>query len=149
MSDTHKVKQLTEDKVVQRLKGQHIKVVEVISFETRCLAVPDKLHKMGAIIDRVLLLDYETLAIPPDEDHKLRSLHRDKIHKLFQDLKAPIEEESVSPYAANRSEEHTSELQSHSFISYAVFCLKKKTTKQKIISQEKLGASNKITLKLQ
>src|ERR1051326_9569871 len=27
----------------------------------------------------------------------------------------------------NRSEEHTSELQSHSFISYAVFCLKKKT----------------------
>ena len=28
----------------------------------------------------------------------------------------------------NRSEEHTSELQSHSFISYAVFCLKKKIT---------------------
>src|ERR1051326_9341919 len=28
---------------------------------------------------------------------------------------------------ASRSEEHTSELQSHSFISYAVFCLKKKT----------------------
>ena len=27
-----------------------------------------------------------------------------------------------------RSEEHTSELQSRSFISYAVFCLKKKTT---------------------
>src|ERR1051326_9502172 len=26
---------------------------------------------------------------------------------------------------ADRSEEHTSELQSHSFISYAVFCLKK------------------------
>src|ERR1051326_9446225 len=29
-----------------------------------------------------------------------------------------------------RSEEHTSELQSHSFISYAVFCLKKKNTTQ-------------------
>ena len=29
-----------------------------------------------------------------------------------------------------RSEEHTSELQSHSFISYAVFCLKKKKTTQ-------------------
>ena len=28
-----------------------------------------------------------------------------------------------------RSEEHTSELQSHSFISYAVFCLKKKKKK--------------------
>ena len=30
---------------------------------------------------------------------------------------------------ARRSEEHTSELQSHSFISYAVFCLKKKKKK--------------------
>ena len=30
-----------------------------------------------------------------------------------------------------RSEEHTSELQSHSFISYAVFCLKKKNKKNK------------------
>ncbi len=30
-----------------------------------------------------------------------------------------------------RSEEHTSELQSHSFISYAVFCLKKKKKKNK------------------
>ena len=30
---------------------------------------------------------------------------------------------------AYRSEEHTSELQSHSFISYAVFCLKKKKLK--------------------
>ena len=33
----------------------------------------------------------------------------------------------VTPKANTfRSEEHTSELQSHSFISYAVFCLKKK-----------------------
>ena len=31
-----------------------------------------------------------------------------------------------------RSEEHTSELQSHSFISYAVFCLKKKKKKNKL-----------------
>src|SRR3546814_6793478 len=32
--------------------------------------------------------------------------------------------------AGNRSEEHTSELQSLMRISYAVFCLKKKTTNQ-------------------
>ena len=32
--------------------------------------------------------------------------------------------------ARARSEEHTSELQSHSFISYAVFCLKKKNKKK-------------------
>src|SRR6186713_3700644 len=33
--------------------------------------------------------------------------------------------------ASSRSEEHTSELQSHSGISYAVFCLKKKKNKKR------------------
>ena len=33
-------------------------------------------------------------------------------------------------FGSLRSEEHTSELQSHSFISYAVFCLKKKKNKK-------------------
>src|SRR6056300_1856220 len=37
-----------------------------------------------------------------------------------------------------RSEEHTSELQSHSEISYAVFCLKKKKTKKKKITDSLL-----------
>src|SRR5210317_2629731 len=35
-----------------------------------------------------------------------------------------------------RSEEHTSELQSHSEISYAVFCLKKKKQKPKYTSAQ-------------
>src|ERR1051326_9597276 len=35
--------------------------------------------------------------------------------------------ERCAHFHIHRSEEHTSELQSHSFISYAVFCLKKKT----------------------
>ena len=40
-----------------------------------------------------------------------------------------IDEKTVSQLIKERSEEHTSELQSHSFISYAVFCLKKKNKK--------------------
>ena len=40
-----------------------------------------------------------------------------------QDKDLPIPEKVY--YTLKRSEEHTSELQSHSFISYAVFCLKK------------------------
>ena len=40
-------------------------------------------------------------------------------------------EEKKEALASWRSEEHTSELQSHSFISYAVFCLKKKKQKHK------------------
>ena len=48
-------------------------------------------------------------------------------HLAFNDPPADFETEEP------RSEEHTSELQSHSFISYAVFCLKKKK-KHHIIS---------------
>src|ERR1051326_3357284 len=53
---------------------------------------------------------------------------------LFRSVKDVYNQNAVyigtidySPRVA-RSEEHTSELQSHSFISYAVFCLKKKYT---------------------
>src|SRR3546814_4409597 len=40
----------------------------------------------------------------------------------------PCKDAIVSPRGRYRSEEHTSELQSLMRISYAVFCLKKKTT---------------------
>src|SRR3546814_8980584 len=40
---------------------------------------------------------------------------------------APLDETDVRVAAGERSEEHTSELQSLMRISYAVFCLKKKT----------------------
>src|ERR1051326_9627349 len=40
--------------------------------------------------------------------------------------------------ARGRSEEHTSELQSHSFISYAVFCLKKKKNKFHIKANKRI-----------
>src|SRR3546814_5828013 len=46
-------------------------------------------------------------------------------------LMTPIAEENLRMiHDAGRSEEHTSELQSLMRISYAVFCLKKKTDKQ-------------------
>src|SRR5213596_2454357 len=44
---------------------------------------------------------------------------------------SPATPRSPAPPPA-RSEEHTSELQSHGLISYAVFCLKKKKTTQPI-----------------
>src|SRR3546814_10642867 len=50
-----------------------------------------------------------------------RQDHRDE-PIVGKDLVGPVEE------ALNRSEEHTSELQSLMRNSYAVFCLKKKTT---------------------
>src|SRR3546814_10173769 len=47
------------------------------------------------------------------------------------------------PYAATRSEEHTSELQSLMRISYAVFCLKKKNTNKPKYSTNKQATRKK------
>src|SRR5210317_1166401 len=43
---------------------------------------------------------------------------------------------TTRPRCACRSEEHTSELQSHSEISYAVFCLKKKNSEYRNDDEE-------------
>src|SRR3546814_4645251 len=59
---------------------------------------------------KVLILDEPTNGLDPSQIRQMRSL----IRRL----------------AEHRSEEHTSELQSLMRISYAVFCLKKKKTKQ-------------------
>src|SRR3546814_6435727 len=55
------------------------------------------------------------------ERNRYKWLFEHAVHGIFQ---ASIHE---GIRAANRSEEHTSELQSLMRISYAVFCLKKKT----------------------
>ena len=54
-----------------------------------------------------------------DSIWKLINLQRNGIYHIAG-------KEIIDRYSYARSEEHTSELQSHSFISYAVFCLKKK-----------------------
>ena len=48
------------------------------------------------------------------------------VHELLAFL-LTTKSDTVLYYAKKRSEEHTSELKSHWYISYAVFCLKKKT----------------------
>src|SRR3546814_8129200 len=55
---------------------------------------------------------------------------------------------ATSPISGRRSEEHTSELQSLMRISYAVFCLKKKTKQIKQnIKQDEQNQTNKIQIK--
>src|SRR3546814_8577523 len=49
--------------------------------------------------------------------------------RQFPDMPFPDQRGRVAKIAQQRSEEHTSELQSLMRISYAVFCLKKKTNK--------------------
>src|SRR3546814_2060363 len=56
-----------------------------------------------------------------DEDHRPLGLRVDQVEYIA----APVEQGLIGEQP--RSEEHTSELQSLMRISYAVFCLKKKT----------------------
>src|SRR5881296_4503588 len=51
-------------------------------------------------------------------------------------------DEHQGPDGTERSEEHTSELQSHSNISYAVFCLKKKKNNSTKTSNHCLHSSS-------
>ena len=60
-----------------------------------------------------------------DETGDFKTLRTLAVEKLAA---KPNDHLALSMMGKVRSEEHTSELQSHSFISYAVFCLKKKNT---------------------
>src|SRR3546814_3039393 len=64
------------------------------------------------------------------EPHMATKLSTDELLDQFKELTLIELSEFVSKFeeAFNRSEEHTSELQSLMRISYAVFCLKKKNT---------------------
>src|ERR1051326_752631 len=83
---------------------------------------------------RTILEQYET--IPSVKKEQLRHLghglwcgriqHRHDAAWAINPM-ATDQQGQPKPFVRRtRSEEHTSELQSHSFISYAVFCLKKK-----------------------
>src|SRR3546814_6931507 len=74
-----------------------------------------------AIALEEMALDYEVIAYPLFEGHHLTAEFR----RLNPNCKLPVLVDQA-PYFADRSEEHTSEIQSLMRISYAVFCLKKK-----------------------
>src|SRR3546814_3298971 len=89
------------------------------------VAVQDGLHVLG---------DRQLQPVTPGQAHDfIGGLHRldhlaDLAHRVVQGL-AAAEREAEAAVARQRSEEHTSELQSLMRISYAVFCLKTKKTK--------------------
>src|SRR3546814_9037437 len=66
-------------------------------------------------------------------DERIQEIRQGTDPSFFSRITAPflvaVEVVRQHPIAGIRSEEHTSELQSLMRISYAVFCLKKKTTK--------------------
>src|SRR3546814_8220583 len=61
------------------------------------------------------------------------------ISAVRQDCRKTRTTRTTSSIASNRSEEHTSELQSLMRISYAVFCLKKKKTRLNLHHRDKIS----------
>src|SRR3546814_10654706 len=94
----------------------------------------------GALHRREALLRIGIHGLPPAQgarsDHQ-SGLCRDKGRRSVPHQDYPPERD-----VADRSEEHTSELQSLMRISYAVFCLKKKKTHNKIHIQTTKKKSN-------
>ena len=62
----------------------------------------------------------------PDKGSKAEIMKASLLKQKKISMLIPLPEGTDPTVLHSRSEEHTSELQSHSFISYAVFCLKKK-----------------------
>src|SRR3546814_1091580 len=73
-------------------------------------------------------------AIPGEHHAQARPLSIGKVAP--PDLEQPHARRAALQIALGRSEEHTSELQSLMRISYAVFCLKKKTQNQRKIAKQ-------------
>src|SRR3546814_1222658 len=65
-----------------------------------------------------------------EEPQFTRDYHDPDKRSIANALRVEFDDGSSLPEIIVRSEEHTSELQSLMRISYAVFCLKKKKTKQ-------------------
>src|SRR3546814_6481919 len=89
------------------------------------------LSAVDALLDEHALRDYHLL--PSVRGELLRRLYRRTEARAEFERAADMtrnarERELLLAKARDRSEEHTSELQSLMRISYAVFCLKKKTT---------------------
>ena len=84
------------------------------------------IHKPDCVI-----LDLED-SVPPGEKDAARYIVRNALRTIDffgSERLVRINQGELGMQDLERSEEHTSELQSHSFISYAVFCLKKKKNK--------------------
>src|SRR3546814_2081092 len=107
------------EEALLELDGERIDLVVAVDDRLRCDEVVVE-QGVGAPHDRV--------------DHPSRYPHHVALHvvELLVEVPADLSHGSVCPRcderapSSERSEEHTSELQSLMRISYAVFCLKKK-----------------------
>ena len=110
-----------KDRIDDQIKSSENELVtlrEAISEKETSLR--EKLNELSSLSGKI----YTNKKNVSVADERKKSLEEN-----IKNYNAEIEE--LKTQDEERSEEHTSELQSHSFISYAVFCLKKKTKEKK------------------
>ena len=150
-SITYKVVNVADYSVPQRRKrlvlvGSKICKIDIASGINTLITVRDafsvlknndndKLHKIYPIhtqhIQKMITLTPKNGGSRKDLPEQYQLECHKKKNVGFRDVYGRLSWDTVSSTITGRSEEHTSELQSHSFISYAVFCLKKKKKKIK------------------
>src|SRR3546814_6267585 len=83
-------------------------------------------HFLRGVLRELQVRGHTTLALEPEDSWSRLNLLADQGHAPLEQFHRDFPELQSVIYGADRSEEHTSELQSLMRISYAVFCLKKK-----------------------
>src|SRR3546814_1559001 len=86
--------------------------------------------RIGVAAEQQRLID-EHRAVPHRGRAAELGQHHPRDHRLDEEEQEAADKDRQHEQPAARSEEHTSELQSLMRISYAVFCLKKKTKQKK------------------
>ena len=131
-----KILRTMQEKEIRRVGGR-----ETIKIDARFIAATNK--SLESLIetgnfrqDLYYRLNTATLSLPPLRERKedillftdyfLKNFESNSFSESKELDKQVVQLFLDYDWPGNRSEEHTSELQSHSFISYAVFCLKKK-----------------------
>ena len=107
-------------------KCENLKLTIYPIKKIKCMHSDLTVHS-GKIDDTVLVFTAENLGFSNTENVKILIRADEKEYTEIIELKKKESKKiKINLGRRPRSEEHTSELQSHSFISYAVFCLKKK-----------------------
>src|SRR3546814_10567120 len=97
-----------------------------------------------ALAPRLDLRQSQSLVMTPQLQQAIRLLALSNL-EIEAYIAEELEKNPLLETGDSRSEEHTSELQSLMRISYAVFCLKKKTIKQKKNIQKRKNKIQKIS----
>ena len=89
--------------LIERISSKRFAFVAAISFEERSTAWAHFLWKQGLRPDEVILFDYNTKAVPENEDREMRNKCR-KDFGVFLELKKPQESilDSVNAFAVNQ-----------------------------------------------